>query len=320
MGETRVHGVSESSATSPRLSLLVVTFNRPDELLDLLESVARQESACDVLAEILVLDNGTTADYSSTWSFIRSHEELKIKVLRSDENIGAAAGKNMLLTLARGDVLLVVDDDVVFSQTRDLASLATVFEDEAFRRDNVGLVQPRIVHHETRELQRSAFPHKRRRPDADAAPFLTSFFAGAAHVIKKEAIQRAGLYPDDFFIYMEEYDLGYRIIESGYAIGYDPRVTVGHKEAIHGRLADHQKLRRQWVNKTRVAWRYLPWRFFLTTGVLWSFEYLRRVRGHPEDYFRGWLDILRIPFTEKRSPLGQASLAYLKRVDARLWY
>lgn len=305
---------------SSRLSLLIVTFNRPDDLLDLLESVARQEGVSELLEETLILDNGTTADYSRVWDYTQRHEQLKVEVIRSERNLGAGAGKRLLMGRARSDLLLMVDDDMVLCSTNDLRSLATAFEQEPFRAANAAIVQARVAYHETKALQRSAFPHKRRQPDADSEPFLTSFFAGGAHIIKKEALDKVGPYPDDFFYAMEEYDLGYRVIGAGYAIGYEPRVTVEHKESPEGRLADHAKLRLQWVNKSRVAWRYLPLRYFLTTAVLWSFEYLRQVRGHPRDYLGGWLDVLRIPFTEKRSVIGERSLAYLKSVDARLWY
>ena len=49
---------------------------------------------------------------------------------------------------------------------------------------------------------------------------------------------------------MEEYDLSYRVIAAGFSIGYEPGVTIEHKESRHGRLVDHAKLRRQWTNKT----------------------------------------------------------------------
>lgn len=316
-GQPGVYAVN-GSGHARRLSLLVVTFNRPDELLDLLESVAGQQHASELLEEILVLDNGTTADYGRVWSFVDHHPELKIEVIRSERNLGAGPGKRILMGRARSDVFLVVDDDVVFGSAKDLLSLASIFEKELF--GDAAIVQPRVVHHETKALQRSAFPHKRRQPDADGEPFLTSFFAGAAHVIRKKALDEVGPYRDDFFYAMEEYDLGYRVIGAGYAIGYDPSITIEHKESPEGRLADHAKLRMQWVNKARVAWRYLPLRYFLTTAVLWSFEYVRQVKGHPRDYFHSWFDVFRIPFTERRTLLSRPSLAYLKSVDARLWY
>jgi GT2 family glycosyltransferase len=302
-----------------KLSLLVVTFNRPADLFDLLQSVAEQGSAPDVLEEMLILDNGTSVDYTQCWDFVKRHPELPIRVLRSDENIGAAAGKNRIMREARGDAFLILDDDVVFATSRDLASLASVLEKDFFREAKAGIVQFRVVYHDTKEPQRSAYPSKRRGP-ARNSEFLTGFFAGCATLMRKEALDRVGLYPEEFAIYMEEYDLGYRMIDAGYSIGYDPSVTIEHKESREGRLPDDRKLRQQWVNKSVVAWRYLPLRYFVTTTLMWSLEYIRRVRGHPAGYLRAWRDVLRIPFVERRRPIGPDALAYLRTVGARLWY
>jgi GT2 family glycosyltransferase len=303
-----------------KLSVLVVTFNRPDDLLELLESVADQEGAAEVLDEMLILDNGTSVDYTRCWDFVKRHPELPIRVLRSDKNIGAAAGKNLLMREARCDAFLTLDDDVVFSTSRDLASLASVLDKDIFREAKAGIVQLRVVYHDTKEPQRSAYPHKGREPSTTDTEFLTSFFAGCATLMRKEALDLDDLYPEEFAIYMEEYDLGYRVIDSGYSIGYDPSVTIEHKESREGRLTDAAKLRRQWVNKSVIAWRYLPLRYFVTTALMWSLEYIRRVRGHPGGYVRAWLDVVRIPFVERRGPIGPEALAYLRSVDARLWY
>jgi GT2 family glycosyltransferase len=303
-----------------KLSVLVVTFNRPADLLDLFQSVAQQEGATEVLEEMLILDNGTSVDYARCWDFVERRPELPIRVLRSDENIGAAAGKNLLMREARCDAFLFLDDDVVFSTSRDLASLASVLEKDFFREAKAGIVQLRVVYHDTKEPQRSAYPHKRREAATADTEFLTGFFAGCATLMRKEALDLVGLYPEEFGIYMEEYDLGYRVIDAGYSIGYDPSVTIEHKESRHGRLPDDAKLRLQWVNKSVIAWRYLPLRYFVTTALMWNLEYIRRVRGHPAGYLRAWRDVLRIPFVERRRPIGPDALAYLRTVGARLWY
>src|SRR5690348_2747530 len=115
-----------------RLSVLVVTFNRPADLLDLLRSIAHQEKVDAVLEEVLILDNGTTSDYSEAWAFAEAHQELKIRVIRSDENLGATAGKNLLMREARGEVFLFLDDDVVLPSSGDLATLANIFDKDVF--------------------------------------------------------------------------------------------------------------------------------------------------------------------------------------------
>jgi GT2 family glycosyltransferase len=240
--------------------------------------------------------------------------------VRSEENLGAGAGKNVLMREARSEVFLVLDDDVVFPTTRDLASIGSVLEKDFFRGAKAGIVQLRVVYHDTKEPQRSAYPHKRRRPSPADTEFLTVFIAGGATLMRKEALDRAGLYPEGSIYAMEEYDLGYRVIDAGYSIGYDPTVTIEHKESSAGRVPIDVKLRLQWVNKSVIAWRYLPIRYFVTTSLMWSLEYIRRVKGHPRGYLRAWRDVVRIPFVEPRKPISREALTYLRKVDARLWY
>jgi hypothetical protein len=75
-----------------------------------------------------------------------------------------------------------------------------------------------------------------------------------------------------------------------------------------------------WVNKSKVAWKYLPKPFFFTTALLWSLQYLIKSGGNPGGFWKGWVEIRKIPSTEKRNPLNRQALSYLKKVKARLTY
>jgi hypothetical protein len=75
-----------------------------------------------------------------------------------------------------------------------------------------------------------------------------------------------------------------------------------------------------WVNKSKVAWKYLPLRFFYTTAFLWSLEYLKKSGWRFAGFFKGWGEVFRIPRSEKRRPVGPAARAYLQRVKARLHF
>jgi GT2 family glycosyltransferase len=119
---------------------------------------------------------------------------------------------------------------------------------------------------------------------------------------------------------MEEYDLGYRIIDAGYSIVYSDRVTMLHKESPLGRKTKKEKQAMLWINKSKVAWRYLPIPYYISTSVMWSLEYLRKTGFDIIGWFKGWFSVLGIPGKEKRSPISDASLRYLNENEARLWY
>jgi GT2 family glycosyltransferase len=55
---------------------------------------------------------------------------------------------------------------------------------------------------------------------------------GCAMMIKKEVIERVGMFPEKFFLYYEEWDWSARIRNAGYKIWYTPEATIYHKESM----------------------------------------------------------------------------------------
>src|SRR5260370_30391969 len=113
---------------------------------------------------------------------------------------------------------------------------------------------------------------------------------------------------------MEECSLSYSALDAGLSIRYDARVVVRHKESPAGRLTPREKLRGMWVNKSKVAWKYLPLRFFFSTAFLWGVEDLKKSGGAVGGFLKGWMQVVRIPGEERRKPIPAASRAYLRHV------
>lgn len=303
-----------------RISILILTYNRPADLLELLENLCTQLNINDVLEEILILNNASTEPYTEVVDYIITHPELKANYIWSDVNLGVAKGRNKLLQLAKGNTLLSIDDDMAFTKPSDLQQLASLFNQPFFKNSNTGIITFRVIYYENKEVQLTAFPHKKYDQYASKQQFLTYYFAGGAHIMKRELIDANVLYPTDFHYGMEEYELSYRALNLGYTIGYDNSVTVMHKESPLGRQTNYKKLQMQWVNKSKVAWRYLPLKYFITTAAAWAFEYLRKSNGHYFTFFISIWQVLRIPFTEKRNTVNKETLKYLHKVEARLNY
>jgi GT2 family glycosyltransferase len=303
-----------------RISILIITYDRPADLLELLKNLAAQTNTDEVLEEILVLNNASAVPYTEVTDYINTHPQLKASYIWSDENLGVARGRNRLMQQAKGPLLLVLDDDTVFTKPTDLQTLSGLFGQPFFKDANTGIITMRVIYYDNNEVQMTAFPHKKYEKYADNPRFLTSYYIGCAHILRREILDKTGLYPEDFHYGMEEYDLGYRILNAGYTIGFDNAVTVAHKESPLGRQPNYKKLQMQWVNKSKVAWRYLPFKYFATTAVSWGVQYIRLANGHWGAFFSSLGQVFKIPFTEKRSVVSKATLDYLHRVEARLKY
>ncbi len=303
-----------------RISIQIITYNRPADLLELLINLSKQNRIDEVLEEILILNNASTESYDTVISYVNAHPEIKARYIWSDVNLGVAKGRNKLTQVAKGKLLLNIDDDMVFTDNDDIAKLAALFDEPFFKEANTGIITFRVIYYENNEVQITAFPHKMYDKYKSKSRFLTAYFAGGAHIMKAEVMQKTGPYPTDFHYGMEEYDLAYRMLDVGYTIGYDNSVTVAHKESALGRPPNYRKLQMQWINKSKVAWRYLPFKYFVTTSVSWAFQYLRISKGHLGTFFASWWEIVKIPFTEKRHTVSKSTLEYLRKVEARLKY
>ena len=81
-------------------------------------------------------------------------------------------------------------------------------------------------------------------------PHLTPYAHGAAMMIKREVIEKAGLLPECYFLYYEELDWSMMIRRVGYDIWYEPACTVFHKESQT--TGQNSPLRTYYITRNRL--------------------------------------------------------------------
>lgn len=288
-------------------------------MLELLQNIATMDDADKLLEEIIIVNNDSTDDYSRVKNFIQNNQQLPYRYFDAPENLGVARGRNFAIKKGRAPIIIMLDDDAVLQNKDCLVNLVEEFETKNTERPKA-IVSFKVLYYDTLQMQQNALPHKRFNEYKDKSFFETYFYAGGAHAVKRELIEKLGLYPEDFFYGMEEYDLSYRVLEAGYTIVYSDKIVMLHKESPQGRKPKEEKLRMMWVNKSKVAYRYLPNKYYYTTAWMWSFQYLRMTGFNLKGYFKGWKEIRAISKTEQRKPVKPATLTYLKKLKARLWY
>jgi GT2 family glycosyltransferase len=300
------------------LSIIIITYNRPDCIIRLVQNIASQQDAERLLESVIVIDNASTADYLEVELLI-NQQNLPFKYVRSTENLGVARGRNKAVELANAPIVITIDDDAEFRQHDALVEIEKLFQSDYAKSNNVGIFCFQVFY-ENGNLQLNAFPHKKTKKYIHKPQFLTSYYIGCGHAILKQAYNDAGLYPTDFFYGMEEYDLGYRILDKGYTIAYSNKVSITHFESPLGRTPAAEKLLMMWVNKSKVAYRYLPYIYFFSTTILWSFQFLVKTGFKLGLWLKGWNTIFNLSNTEKRSVINKQALDYIEKVEGRMWY
>ena len=302
------------------LSFVIITYNRPADTLELLQNITTLNDAKELLQDVIVVNNASTTDYTAVKEYANSPTGIPFRFIEAPTNLGVTKGRNFALQFAKGEIIIFLDDDAVLGNKDALQNVARSFQSEGIYNRPIGIVSFKVVYYDTGNMQINGLPHKNYNEYKEKAAFFTYYFAGGAHAIRRKVLDEVGNLPEEFFYGMEEYDLSYRVLEKGYCIKYEASIIMRHKESPLGRKPKADKLRMMWVNKAKVAYRYLPTMYFASTAIMWSFQFLKETGFNLRGYFEGWKQIFSIPKKEKRIPLSAATIQYLEKVEARLWY
>ncbi len=217
----------------PLLSIITVNYNGLELTSALIRSLVRHVRTP---LEIVVVDNGSRQDEAALLRARHPH----IRAIRSASNRGFAGGNNLGIRAATGRYLLLLNNDTeVEDDTLHLLA------ERLDREPELGAVCPKIRFYDPpRTIQFAGYtplsPITLRNalrgygePDDGRwdTPARTPYAHGAAMMVRREAIEKAGQMPEMYFLYYEELDWSVRIAEAGYGIGYEPRCTVFHKES-----------------------------------------------------------------------------------------
>ena len=94
---------------TPLISIIALNWNTTDITCDFLFSIRERNSYKNI--EVIVVDNASQED--PTAAFLAAYPEAK--VLRNSRNLGFSAGNNVGIRAAKGDYLLIVNNDTEFT-------------------------------------------------------------------------------------------------------------------------------------------------------------------------------------------------------------
>lgn len=241
----------------PLISIITVNYNGLDFTVELLNSIRRITYSN---LEIFVVDN---ASRENPQPFLELNYP-EVKVIRSNQNLGFAGGNNLAVRQAEGEYLFFINNDAEITEGC-LDQLVATFESKT----HVGMVSPLIcyfnesknadadliqyagmtqVHSLTarnstvgeKELDKGQFSEARK----------TAYGHGAAMMVSRKAIEKAGVMFNDFFLYYEELDWCERIRRAGFDIWAEPRAKVYHKESAS--VGAMSTLKTYYLNRNRI--------------------------------------------------------------------
>ena len=96
------------------MTIIIVTYERGDDLRLLLENLKDQINYENIIQEIIIINNGTERTYLWMNDFIQNEKTLKIKYLVLDKNLGVSKGRKLGIEKANSEILVFIDDDAIF--------------------------------------------------------------------------------------------------------------------------------------------------------------------------------------------------------------
>jgi GT2 family glycosyltransferase len=80
----------------------------------------------------------------------------------------------------------------------------------------------------------------------------TPYAHGAAMMVRRKAVDKAGLMPECYFLYYEELDWSMMMRRAGYDIWYEPAATIYHKESQS--TGQNSPLRTFYITRNRLLY------------------------------------------------------------------
>ena len=232
------------------VSIITINFNGLEDTCALIETIPFNENM-----EVIVVDNASKNQEAD----IIINRFPQVKVIKSERNLGFAGGNNLGIQAAQGRYLFLINNDTIFKEFNILPLI-----DRLESSPDIGIVCPKIrFAWDNNPIQFAGYSKLSRITvrnyaigfnEEDHGQYDTAhptpYAHGAAMFIKREAIKKAGLMPECYFLYYEEIDWSMMFTRAGYQIWYDPKCTIFHKESQT--TGQHSPLRTYYLTRNRL--------------------------------------------------------------------
>jgi GT2 family glycosyltransferase len=211
----------------PRISVVIPNWNGRRWLPDCLHSLGEQTRPPD---EVIVVDNGSA---DGSLEYLRD-EHPSVRALAQGRNTGFAYAANRGIEAATGELVALINTDVVLSPDwlHRMTAALTVGHGSApvasAACKMLSLREPTVLYDAGDILRRDGACEQRGRfmPDVGAYDEPGEVFgacAGAA-LYRRDAVLAVGGFDEHYFAYLEDVDLALRLRLAGWTCAYEPAV------------------------------------------------------------------------------------------------
>ncbi len=215
--------------SQPFFSVLILFWQSEQYLPRCLQSLQMQTYQD---FEVILLNNGAAQPIDP--EVLTTFQDLAIKVVRSETNLGFAGGNNFAARSASGEYLVLLNGDAFpepdWLETLHRAALShpgNCFASRLLQADNPALLDGEWNIYHASGL---AWRKNHNQPISKSATEtrLVMSACAAASAYPRTAFEQVGGFDEEFFAYMEDLDLDMRLQLAGFPFLYLPQAIVRH--------------------------------------------------------------------------------------------
>ncbi len=213
------------------VSIVTVTMDRKEDVIECVESYLKNSYKP---IEIIVVDNNSKPPLK-TW-FPKKYP--KVKLISEKKDTGAAMGRNIGLSYAKGDYVVFTDDDA-YADRDMVKNLVKVFE----KKPKAGVVQPLVYDKKEKDVLQGAghdidLTTGRIRAWGVAEKDKGQYkgireipMSGCVWMVKREVFEKIGNYDEDYFILYEDSDFSLRARKVGFKVYCTSDAKTWHRSS-----------------------------------------------------------------------------------------
>ncbi len=215
----------------------ILAWNQLQETRECLDSLFAMDTQP---YSVVLIDNGSTDGTSE----IIHREYPEVIIIRSEQNLGVAGGYNLGIKYALeqgADYVLIMNNDVVV-QPDFLTQLLLVANNEV----DAGIIQPKIYNYyrdntllwivgaRWRQFPPAIKMIGYNQPDGDAYSYVRQleFVPSCVLLLARQAIEKAGMFDEQYFFYFDDWDFSIRVRQAGFNIYFAPEAKMWHKVSV----------------------------------------------------------------------------------------
>ncbi|MFH1470441.1 MAG: glycosyltransferase family 2 protein, partial [Candidatus Micrarchaeota archaeon] len=213
---------------NPNASIIILNYNGKHYLEDCLGSIAKLPK--EPSFETILVDNAST---DGSVEFVKKRFPWA-RLVQSKENLGFAGGNNLGAKEAKGEFLVFLNYDTIVEKGWLAPLLA------AFKEPKVAAAQSKVLFENDRSRINTlgtdthitgltVCKHIFKEDKGFEKTEEVSGFSGCSVMVPKKIFKELGGFDHDFFLYLEDTDIGWRARLAGYKILAVPASRVYHK-------------------------------------------------------------------------------------------